>query len=60
MTLMGNRSLAVPGLRFGQQGSLPSRKPALSDASIVAGMAVLVLAVHLATNAQYDFHRDSL
>jgi hypothetical protein len=26
----------------------------------VAGTAAAVLALHLATNGQYDFHRDSL
>jgi Dolichyl-phosphate-mannose-protein mannosyltransferase len=36
----------------------PWRTP--PEVVIVAGMAVAVLALHLATNGQYDFHRDSL
>jgi 4-amino-4-deoxy-L-arabinose transferase-like glycosyltransferase len=31
-----------------------------SEPAIVAGLALLVLALHLATNGLYDFHRDSL
>jgi hypothetical protein len=30
------------------------------EAAVVGGIAVLVLAIHLATNGLYDFHRDSL
>jgi 4-amino-4-deoxy-L-arabinose transferase-like glycosyltransferase len=31
-----------------------------SEATVIAGMALAVLALHLATNGLYDFHRDSL
>jgi 4-amino-4-deoxy-L-arabinose transferase-like glycosyltransferase len=31
-----------------------------TEAAVVGGMAALVLALHLATNGLYDFHRDSL
>jgi len=37
-----------------------SPKQARSEAYIVAALALAVLALHLATNGLYDFHRDSL
>ena len=31
-----------------------------SDVAVIWGLAIAKVALHLATNAQYDFHRDSL
>lgn len=36
------------------------RNPARFEMAMVAAMALAVLTLHLITNAQYDFHRDSL